>query len=501
MNEISPPRLELAGVAKRFPGVIANEDVALTVAPGEIHALLGENGAGKSTLVKMIFGVMRPDAGWMKLDGEDYAPARPSEARARGVGMVFQHFSLFEAMTVAENVALGMNARDVGRDLDRQIVEVSQAYGLDLDPKRLVGALSAGERQRVEIVRCLLQKPRLLIMDEPTSVLTPQEAERLFETLRRLADEGCSVLYISHKLEEIRAHCDKATVLRRGRLVGVTDPRAASARQLAEMMIGAELAEARVRSADVGDVRLRCSSLSLANDDPFGVDLKDMSFEVRAGEIMGIGGIAGNGQTELLAALIGERRTPPGAIRLDGKDIGPLGPTARRRRGLVAVPEERLGHSAVPGMTLVENAILSARARTGMERGGFLRLGRASAFAKRVVDLFDVRTAGVEHEADSLSGGNLQRFIVGRELLQEPSVLAVLQPTWGVDAAAAAAIHAAIREMAAKGGAVLVISQDLDELMAVSTRFAVISEGRVSAPKPTSEVTVEEIGLMMGAAA
>jgi simple sugar transport system ATP-binding protein len=477
---------------------LANDDIGFSIAPGTIHALLGENGAGKSTLVKMIYGVMRPDQGEMHFDGAPYAPARPSEARARGVGMVFQHFSLFEALSVAENVALGMNKDAVGKDLNRQIVEVSESYGLTLDPTRFIGSLSVGERQRVEIVRCLLQNPRLLIMDEPTSVLTPQEVDILFVTLRQLSSEGCSILYISHKLEEIRTLCDRATVLRGGKVVADCDPREETAKSLAEMMIGTSLSFPERQQLALGDERLVVEGLSVESPDPFGVDLKDISFSVRAGEILGIAGVAGNGQIELMEALIGERATEDGAVRIDGEPVGRQGPTERRRRGMCSVPEERLGHGAVPDMSLWENVILSARTRKGIEKNGFLDLGIAHDFAREVVDTFNVKTAGIEHAARSLSGGNLQKFIVGREMLQKPTVLVILQPTWGVDAAAAADIHRALQELAKEGAAILVISQDLSELMAISVNFAVISEGRLSEPRPTGEMSIEEIGLLMG---
>ena len=495
---MTPPRFEAANLTKRFPGVLANDAVSLHVEAGEIHALLGENGAGKSTMVKMIYGLMRPDGGEMRLDGQPYSPAKPAEARAMGVGMVFQHFSLFDALTVAENIALGISGMRPTRALSQKIIDVSNSYGLALDPDRHVQSLSAGERQRVEIVRCLLQNPRMLIMDEPTSVLTPQEAETLFETLRRLAADGCSILYISHKLDEIRALCSRATVLRHGRLVGAADPRQTSARELAEMMIGGAWNAAGAKAMTPGRARLEVQNLSLASEDPFGVALKEIGFTVHAGEILGIAGIAGNGQTELLDALSGERRTAPGCIRLNGAAIGDLGPTRRRRLGLCAVPEERLGHGAAPELGLGHNVLLSARTRQGLERRGFLSLTRARAFADDVAKRFDVRSSGVHAEARTLSGGNLQKFIVGREIAQNPDVLCVLQPTWGVDAAAAAAIHTAILTLAADGAAVLVISQDLGELLAISSRFSVIADGRVSEPRAVGDVTVEEIGLLMG---
>ncbi|MEO1551087.1 MAG: ATP-binding cassette domain-containing protein, partial [Pseudomonadota bacterium] len=333
--------LRLESITKAYPGVVANRDVSLLVAPGQIHALLGENGAGKSTLVKAIYGLVSPDAGTMWIGGEHYAPRSPKEARARGVGMVFQHFSLFEALSVAENVALGMDDAPARTALVEMIRETSARYGLPLDPLARVGDLSVGERQRVEIVRCLLQNPRLLIMDEPTSVLTPQEVWVLFETLRRLAQERVAILYISHKLEEIRALCDEATILRQGAVTGTCDPRGVSTQTLAELMIGQSLPDPVPRHTNPGEVRFHLSGLSLPAPGAFGVALRDISLEVRAGEIVGIAGVAGNGQGELLAAIAGERASASGMILLDGKDIGAAGPNHRRAMGLCSAPEER----------------------------------------------------------------------------------------------------------------------------------------------------------------
>ena len=492
---MSVPLLRLEGITKHFPGVIANADVSLDITRGEIHALLGENGAGKSTLVKMIYGIMRPDGGVMQCDGHPYHPANPAEARANGIGIVFQHFSLFEALTVAENIALGLPKDQATRDLNRRIIDVSTSYGLKLEPTRLVGTLSVGERQRVEIVRCLLQSPRLIIMDEPTSVLTPQEVDILFATLRRLASEGCSILYISHKLEEIRALCSRATILRAGRVVATCNPRSETTRSLAEMMIGTALQPPSRVTSTTGAARLTVAGLTLPSDEHFGVSLDAISFEVRSGEILGLAGVAGNGQTELMEALIGERLcAPPDAIVIDGAAVGQSGPQERRKRGMGFVPEERLGHGAVPEMSLVENTLLSA------PRGhrGLIDHASATTFATGIVTSFDVRTAGVGHTARSLSGGNLQKFIMGREILQNPAVLIVSQPTWGVDAGATAAIHNALLELARKGAAILVISQDLDELFVLSTRIAVIAQGRVSKAIAIEAATVDAIGRAMG---
>ncbi|MEM7545827.1 MAG: ABC transporter ATP-binding protein [Pseudomonadota bacterium] len=495
------PVFEARNLIKTFPGVRAVDDVSLRVGPGEIHALLGENGAGKSTLVKMIYGILRPDEGVMRMRGTPYAPSKPGEARAAGVGMVFQHFSLFEALTVGENVALGMNDAPGARTLNARIREVSSAYGLPLDPGRTVGELSVGERQRIEIVRSLLQNPRLLIMDEPTSVLTPQEVDTLFVTIRKLSDEGVSVLYISHKLEEIRSLCHRATILRGGKLSGECDPTAETARSIAEMMIGRSLSPPQPADWERGAVRLAVEGLTVVNPEPFGVDLKDIGFDLRRGDILGIGGVAGNGQEELLDVLSGETPSVPAAIRLDDQPMGALDPNQRRALGLCAAPEERLGHAAAPDMSLADNAVLTARVRMKLAANGFIRAEAATSFARAVVERFGVRTAGVDHAAKSLSGGNLQKYVVGREIMQAPDVFIVSQPTWGVDAGAAEVIHEALRDLARAGAAVLVISQDLDELMELSTLFSVIAEGRLSFPVPTIDVTIEQIGVMMGGGA
>jgi len=488
------------GISKSYPGVKANDDVSFAIGGGEIHALLGENGAGKSTLVKMIYGLVRPDAGRMTLRGTPYAPAEPRAARAAGVAMVFQHFSLFDALNVAENVALGMDNPPMMRDLAARIREVSEGYGLPLAPDRLVGDLSAGERQRVEIVRCLLQDPKLLIMDEPTSVLTPQEVNILFGTLRKLAAEGTSILYISHKLEEIRALCDHATILRHGKVVGTCEPRATSARAMAEMMVGSSLKTPSRVPGEKGPVALEVTGLSVASPNPFGTSLKDIRLSVRQGEVLGIGGVAGNGQDELLLALSGEVRSPAGAVRIAGQPMGDRGPNARRKAGLVTAPEERLGHAAAPDMTLAENALLSGAVRKGLTHRGFIDWAAAKGWADEVIATFDVRTRGNHTAARALSGGNLQKFVIGREIMQEPAVIVVNQPTWGVDAAAAAFIRQALIDRAAAGAAVVVISQDIDELMEIADHFAALNEGRLSAPRAVQGLTIEEIGLMLGGA-
>jgi simple sugar transport system ATP-binding protein len=500
VNVEVPPRLRLVGVSKSFPGVRANDNVSLSVRPGEIHALLGENGAGKSTLVKMIYGVLSPDEGHIIFDGAQTRIPNPRAARRLGIGMVFQHFSLFEAMTVLENIALGLDSRLSKRDLLSQFNKVLEAYHLKLDPRRIVSTLSVGERQRIEIVRALILNPRLLIMDEPTSVLTPQEVEQLFETLMRLASSGCSILYISHKLHEIVALCDTATILRGGKVVATCDPKRETSRSMAEMMIGANLKEiAKPAERVFGEPKLLAQGLSLPKPSEFGVALTDLGLEVRAGEIFGVAGVAGNGQNELLSAMSGETlAATPEAIVLAGQKVGRLGVSDRRNLGLCAVPEERNGHAAVGEFSLTDNGSLTGRERMDMVRFGLIDPGKATNYAKDVIGAFTVKATGPGALAASLSGGNLQKFIMGREILQRPEALVVCQPTWGVDAGAAAAIHQAIVDLAARGSSVLVISQDLDELLTLCDTIAVINLGRLSKALNVGEVSIEEIGLLMG---
>ena len=486
------------GMSKSYPGVKANDRIDLSVAEGEIHALLGENGSGKSTLVKTIYGLSQPDEGRMWLRGQRYAPQAPQQARSHGVAMVFQHFSLFEAMTVAENIELGMDSPPRRDQLADTIHATGDQYGLPIRPEHRVGDLSVGERQRVEIIRCLLQNPRLLIMDEPTSVLTPQEADILFSTLRKLAGEGTSILYISHKLEEIRDLCQRATILREGRVVDVCDPRQRSARQLAEMMVGGSFAApSRRRAAAQTEPLLAAKGLSTEPESVFGTGLRDACFEVHPGEVLGIAGVAGNGQEELAAALSGESRAD-GSLVFGGAEILGTKPGERRRLGLLTAPEERLGHAAAADMSLTENAYLTAEIRMRLCLNGFVDWPKTRDYAKSVMERFDVRAGGAGSLARSLSGGNLQKFVIGREIAQNPRVLVVNQPTWGVDAAAASVIRQALLDLAADGAAVVAISQDLDELLEISTSIAVLNEGRLSAARHVEDVSRHEIGLLMG---
>jgi len=496
------PLFEARGIVKKFGEFAANQDVGLVIQPGEKHALLGENGAGKSTLVKMMYGVMQPTSGEFFWNGAKTVVHKPAEARDLGIGMVFQHFSVFDALTVVENIALALPPEPM-KALSQRIEQVSSAYGLSIDPRRAVHTLSVGEKQRVEIIRCLLQNPKLLIMDEPTSVLTPQETEVLFETLNKLAAEGCSILYISHKLEEVKALCDAATILRLGRVVAHCDPKAETARSMAEMMVGDEIAwvEKEGTAAEAGPVRLKVEHLNLPAASEFAVSLKDLSLEVRGGEVVGIAGVAGEGQSEFMEALTGEVLAPGAeAIMIDGEAMGRTGPTRRRLAGAAFVPEERNGHAAVGELTLSENIILAHHTAEGVATRSWIDFGKAADWAKRVREAFDVRAGPENPIAGSLSGGNLQKFVVGREILRQPGVLVVSQPTWGVDAGAASVIRRALIDLAEKGSAVLVISQDLEEIFSICDKIAVMHHGKLSKEHPAAEMTPEKVGLLMGGA-
>lgn len=499
--------LEVRGLTKIFGTLKACDNIDLTIAKGEIHALLGENGAGKSTLVKMLFGSLEPHSGQILWNGQPVRIASPGAARKLGIGMVFQHFSLFEALTAAENIALSLDDGAPIGTIAAKARALSYSYGLPLDPESLVGDLSVGERQRIEIIRCLLQTPELIILDEPTSVLTPQEADKLFETLERLRAEGKSILYISHRLEEVKRLCDRATVLRHGKVVGHCNPREETASSLARMMVGNEVeavVRAPVEGIDKAAALLEIRNLSRRPATPFSIPLRDISLAVRAGEVIGIAGVAGNGQGEFFEAVSGEvRQQDAGSVRIRGKDAGGLGITGRRLLGAAFVPEERLGHGAAPRMKLSENLLLSRHAtdrKAFVGAGGMVRSAAVYAAAQRIIEVMDVRKSAPDPEAAALSGGNLQKFIVGRELDRKPAVMVVNQPTWGVDAGAAAHIRQALIELARSGSAVLVISQDLDELFEISDAIAVMHDGELSKPMPIAEASFEKVGLLMGGA-
>jgi len=497
-TESGVPRLELRGVTKIYPSVIANDSIDLTVTSGEIHAVLGENGAGKSTLMKAIYGVVKPDRGEIFWEGEKINIANPARARKLGIGMVFQHFSLFETLTVVENIALAMDNKTDMKALSDKIVEVSEKYGLPLDPKRLVHSLPVGLRQRVEIVRCLIQKPKLLIMDEPTSVLTPQAVQKMFKTLKKLSQEGCSILYISHKLDEIQALCHKATIIRAGKVTGYAIPSNETPSSLAKMMIGKELPVCTQDNPELkGEKCLEVCNLHKAKSDQFGTDLNNINLSVDSGEILGIAGISGNGQRELINAIIGEWQTQnPEDVQMCGKAIGHLDPGKRRKLGLGFVPEDRLGRGAVPGMNLMYNYLLTSH-RHNLVKKGLIQFKKTSELTNECIASFDVKCGGIEDQVTSLSGGNVQKFITGREILQEPELIVMSQPTWGVDVGAANIIRQSIIDLRNKGTAVMVVSEELDELFEICDRLMVIAEGHLSPSLNVCDTTKEEIGIWM----
>ncbi|MBX9818133.1 MAG: ABC transporter ATP-binding protein [Burkholderiaceae bacterium] len=504
MESISPPtavpRLQLTGITKAYPGVIANSDVSLTVLPGQTHAVLGENGAGKSTLMKIIYGSIKPDAGQVLFNGKPANIRNPKEARALGISMVFQHFNLFDTITVAENVWLGLDKAQSLEQVTASITAKAAEYGLDIDPSRPVHTLSVGEMQRVEIIRALLTNPQLLILDEPTSVLTPQAVEKLFVVLKKLASQGCSILYISHKLHEIRELCNACTVLRGGKVTGVCNPAEESNASLSRLMIGAEPPQLEHRPQQAGSPVLTVNNLSLAREDQFGVDLNGISLTVHAGEVVAIAGVSGNGQKELLYALSGEDvRAPKGSVTMGKADVSSMHPGGRRKLGLHFVPEERLGRGAVPTLSLAQNMLLTRTESITAPKfaGGWIRVRQLEDHAARIIKAFNVKANGPTAAARSLSGGNLQKFIVGREIDAAPKLFIVSQPTWGVDVGAAAQIRGEILALRDAGCAVLVVSEELDELFEVSDRLHVIARGRLSPSVPVAEATVEKIGEWM----
>ena len=491
------PLLELRSVSKFYPGVIANDNVDLTVQSGEILALLGENGAGKSTLVKMIYGVTKPSEGQIHWQGKPVDITSPNQARAMGIGMVFQHFSVFETLTVLENIELGLDKEFVAQvdDLRQRIIDMSLKYDLEVNPDRYVHSLSIGERQRLEILRCLIQDVKLLILDEPTSVLTPQEVSGLFRVLKKLASEGCSIMFISHKLKEVTELCDHAIILRGGKVSGNCTPAQETPNSIARMMVGseAELSQSYPKATGA-NVVLHTQSLTLDPAHPFGCGLTDVQLELRSGEILGIAGVAGNGQEDLLEAISGEdARTAKESIWFNGEAIGHLDAGQRRLLGMAHVPTNRLGQGAVPEMSLEDNTLLT-NVHDMSSKWGFIRFNKLKALAKGLISDNQVKCRNELSQAKSLSGGNLQKFIIGREIHQHPQVLVCAHPTWGVDIGAASSIHRKIIALRDAGAAIIVISEDIDELFVISDRMAALYEGHLSPIVETTNTNIEEIG-------
>ncbi|MFF4273162.1 ABC transporter ATP-binding protein [Streptomyces sp. NPDC001536] len=522
LSEQSTIAVELTGITKRFPGVVANHDIHLTVRKGTVHALVGENGAGKSTLMKILYGMQKPDEGTIAVGTEQVTFSSPADAISRGIGMVHQHFMLADNLTVLENVVLGSEKlHGIGGGARKKIKEISDRYGLGVRPDALVEDLGVAERQRVEILKVLYRGASTLILDEPTAVLVPQEVDALFDNLRELKSEGLAVIFISHKLGEVLSVADEITVIRRGTTVGTAVPSETTPRQLAEMMVGSELptpetAESTVTDRAVIEVKdltvyssgalsLGESSASLLMDDVNRTEVKkvldDVSFTIHAGEVMGIAGVEGNGQTELIDALIGTKNADSGAIFFEGEDVTSWATRKRRESGVGYIPEDRHRQGLLLEAPLWENRILGHVTETPNAKGFWLTPKAAQADTRRIVEEYDVRTPGIDVTAASLSGGNQQKLIVGREMSHNPKFLIAAHPTRGVDVGAQAQIWDRIREARREGLAVLLISADLDELIGLSDTLRVIYNGRLVADADPATVTPEELGSAMTGAA
>ena len=492
--------IKFNNITKKFPRVIANNKVSFNINKSSVHALLGENGAGKSTLVKILYGLLEPDDGNINFNNEILKINSPSEARKKGIGMIFQHFSLFESLTVRENLILGIEENISYLKLQEQLEDISSKYNLPLDLNAPIISLSAGEKQRVEIVRILLQDPQILIMDEPTSVLTPQEVESLFKTLKALVKEERTILYITHKLEEVITLCSEVTIMRNGEVIDSCSTEHQTAESLATKMLGQKLEELKTDYTYINDfVNFKANNISCSFNDPFFTDLKNISFEVKEGEIFGIAGVAGNGQSELMDILIGENCSiDSGEIIFKKTNIESFNPQKRRDLSIAFVPENRLGHSAVPQLTLLENILLSQFPNNNFSNTGILNNKAIEDHTTQVINNFNIVTPGSDVKASSLSGGNLQKFVIGREILSKPKLLIISHPTWGIDAGAEYSIRQSLINLAKNGTSIIVLSQDLDELIEITHRMAVIFDGNLSESFITKEIDITKLGLLMG---
>jgi len=490
----------MTGITKRFAGVTANEDVHFAVRPGEVHALLGENGAGKSTLMSVLAGLYRPDAGTVLLDGKEVHLNSPHDAIAHGIGMVYQHFMLVSSLTVAENVMLGQRGRGLKLNttqVESELEELSRRYGLQVHPRARVWHLSVGEQQRVEILRLLYLGAKILVFDEPTAVLTPQESGELVKTLRHMASEGFAIIFISHKLDEVLAVADRITVLRRGRVVGTVEACETDKRALARLMVGREVLFHTHKDATTpGDVVLDIRGLSARSDRGLAA-LDRIDLQVRAGEILGIAGVAGNGQRELAEVITGLRPSSGGQVRIAGVDMTDCSPRDAVEAGVAHVPEDRLGTGLVARLDLSDNAILKSYRKPPVARGPFIDGGAAASLTDRMINEYSVAAPSRSHRAGLLSGGNQQKLLLARELSGEPKLIVAVHPTRGVDIGSTELIHGLLAEQRARGAAVLLISEDLDELLALSDRIAVIYEGQIMGTVEADKADIEHLGMMM----
>lgn len=494
-------RLEMRGITKRFPGVLANDKVDFDVISGEVHALLGENGAGKSTLMKILYGLYHPDEGEILLNDKPVNIASPNDSINLGIGMIHQHFMLVQSLTVAENVALGLpSTRGLLTDLERvskRILELADIYGLKIDPSAYIWQLSVGQQQRVEIIKALYRGADLLILDEPTAVLTPQEVGELFTIMRQMVKDGHGLVFISHKLHEVVEISHRVTVLRDGRKIGTRPTSETTKQDLANWMVGREVGLIPDRgTVELGEVRLRLDNVSCGSDRGT-PGLRSVSLDVRSGEILGIAGVSGNGQRELAETVTGLRRVTTGRVWLEGVDVTGFAPGALTDRMLSYIPEERMRDGMIKNFTVAENLILREHHKQPYSRSGFLNLAGIASHADQLIKQFHVKTPSRETFAKNLSGGNIQKMVLAREISRNPRAILAAQPTRGLDIGATEYVRAELLEQRKKGAAILLISEDLDEILSLSDRIAVIYEGRIMAIVPRAQATTETLGLLM----
>lgn len=494
-------RVEMRGIVKRFPGVLANDRIDFDVYAGEVHALLGENGAGKTTLMNILFGLYRPNEGRIFINGQPVSIHSPADAIRLGIGMIHQHFMLVPTLSVAENVALGLPSSrglvlDLGVVTDR-IRELSRTYGLQVDPTAMVWQLSVGEQQRVEIIKALYRGAELLILDEPTAVLTPQEVNDLFNTLRRMAKEGHALIFISHKLHEVLTISDRVTVLRNGRVVKTLPTSQTTRNELARLMVGREvLLRVQRPPVELGEVRLSLEDVWAESDRGLPA-LRGVNLTVRAGEILGIAGVSGNGQRELAEVIVGLRQPTRGRIKIDNVETTGWPPSRLLSLGVSYIPEERLRDGAIRDFSVEENLILQDHINKPFANGIFMNFSKIAEYSDRLISDFDIRTPSRDTPLKNLSGGNIQKMILARELSRRPRVLVASQPTRGVDISATEYIHRCLIQQRAEGTATLLISEDLDEIRNLSDRIAVMYEGQIVGILEQEKATVEQLGLMM----
>ena len=493
--------LEMRGVTKRFPGVLANDHVDFDVKSGEVHALLGENGAGKSTLMKILYGLYHPDEGEILINGKPVTIDSPNDSINLGIGMIHQHFMLVQTLTVAENVALGLpSTRGLITDLDRvskRIIELAGIYGLKIDPSVYIWQLSVGQQQRVEIIKALYRGAALLILDEPTAVLTPQEVDELFVIMHQMVKDGHALIFISHKLHEVVEISNRVSVLRDGRLMGTRPTSETTKQDLANWMVGREVGFAPDRGeVQRGEVRLKLEDVSCGSDRGT-PGLRGISLEVHSGEILGIAGVSGNGQRELAETITGLRKVTGGKVRLEGEDVTNMLPAELTDRMLSYIPEERMKDGMIKDFTIAENMVLREHQKRPYSRYGFLNLREISKHSEKLISKFQVKTPSQETLAKNLSGGNIQKVVIARELSRNPRVIIAAQPTRGLDIGATEYVRQVLSEQRKTGAAILLISEDLDEILTLSDRIAVIYEGQIMNIVPRDEATPEKLGLLM----